>query len=202
MSVHYEPNYDLSHPVFRLGRYVWPALMVWALDRTFRLCRVLLFNIPFLHRNTSPSSLEILSSDVVRLTVRRRHLSWSPGQTMFVSLPDISHLPIESHPFTIASIDSTMGQNLGERELVFIIRGRNGFTGRLRDVARDHSGRNVNVVLDGPYGCPPNLASFETVVLISGKYIILILEGINSSSSFLFQVELELHIVCLCSLIL
>ncbi|KIJ53374.1 hypothetical protein M422DRAFT_202279 [Sphaerobolus stellatus SS14] len=151
-----------------LGVYVWPALFIWGLDRALRLCRMIFFNIPFLHRNISPSKLEILSSDAVRLTVSRRFISWHPGQSMFITLPDISSLPIESHPFTISSVDSKIGGNIGEKELVFIIRARDGFTARLRDVARDHSGKSVNVILDGPYGAPPNLASFETVILIAG----------------------------------
>lgn len=91
---------------------------------------------------------------------------------MFLTLPKISTLPIESHPFTISSLPSTENvNNKGEKELVFLIKARNGLTGRLRDAAREmSSGRNVKVILDGPYGSPPDLSHFSTVMLFSGKY--------------------------------
>ena len=155
---------------FSNGYYVWPALLVWGIDRALRLGRVLFCNLPFLHSHTSPSTVEILSEDALRLTVRRRHITWRPGQSMFLFLPDISTLPFETHPFTISTVTSSFenGKNKGEKELVFLIKARGGLTGRLRDVAKDMSGKGVNVVLDGPYGSPPDLSPFSTVILVAG----------------------------------
>jgi ferric-chelate reductase len=89
---------------------------------------------------------------------------------MFLTFPGISTLPFESHPFTISNVASSseIVKNKGERELVFLIKARNGLTGRLRNVAKDNSGKIINVVLDGPYGSPPDLSPFSTVILIAG----------------------------------
>jgi ferric-chelate reductase len=89
---------------------------------------------------------------------------------MFLNLPKISAFPFESHPFTI----STVAGSKGEKELVFLIKARQGFTGRLRDAARDASGsrKTVNVILDGPYGSPPDLSPFSTVVLMAGQCLL------------------------------
>lgn len=90
---------------------------------------------------------------------------------MFVTLPRVSTLPIESHPFTIASVASSKNvDNKGEKELVFLIKARSGVTGRLRDVARESAGKNIDVIIDGPYGSPPDLSHFSTVMLFSGEH--------------------------------
>ncbi|KAF8512481.1 ferric reductase NAD binding domain-containing protein [Gautieria morchelliformis] len=158
--------FHMKDVLYKMGNYVWPALLVWGIDRAIRTSWLLFSNLPFLHSNTSPSTVEILSNDALRLTVSRRHITWRPGQSMFVNLPSISTLPFESHPFTI----STVAESKGEKELVFLIKARNGLTGRLRDVAREASGstKKINVILDGPYGSPPDLSPFSTVVLMAG----------------------------------
>lgn len=111
--------------------------------------------------------VELVSEDTIRLTLRRR-ISWVPGQHAYVILPTVSNLPFEAHPFTIASIPEGDG-NTKDSDVVFLIRGRGGFTRRLREhAARDHGGR-VPAFLDGPYGCPPDLRSFTTCILIAGQ---------------------------------
>lgn len=193
------------------GMYVWPALLVWAIDRFLRLVRIAVLNFPPLHRtSTDENTLELLSPDVVRLTVRRRarfgFATWRPAQTMFVTVPEVSRLPFESHPFTISSV---FEKGSCERELVFIIKARDGFTARLKDAAMeagvDELGyglrKSVKVILDGPYGIPPDLSGYKTVVLFAGEC--------SLSSDFLklnapfvrWQAELELHIACLCLMI-
>jgi ferric-chelate reductase len=50
----------------------------------------------------------------------------------------------------------------------FLIRGREGFTGRLREHARDKKTATVPAFVDGPYGCPPDLTQYSTCILIAG----------------------------------
>jgi ferric-chelate reductase len=163
-----------------MGYYVLPAIALWGTERLLRLARIAALNFPPLHcTSINEDTLELLSSDAVRLTVRRRArfglATWRPAQTMFVTIPEISRLPFESHPFTISSVADPKND---EREIVFIIRARDGFTGRLRDAARDAGadrategvGRKVNVILNGPYGTPPNLSGYETVIFFAGKW--------------------------------
>lgn len=88
-------------------------------------------------------------------------------------LPTVSELPTEAHPFTIASISKSLDGTEGasEKDVVFIVRGRNGFTGRLREHAQ-HSGESrVAAFVDGPYGCPPDLSKYSTCVLVAGKFV-------------------------------
>lgn len=122
-------------------------------------------------RHHSTASVELLSDDTIRLTLRRK-FSWKPGQHAYVVLPTVSELPFEAHPFTIASIPNALDGTSGpkEKEISFIIRGRSGFTARLRDHAAANAGEsNVPAYIDGPYGCPPDLTQYSTCILIAGE---------------------------------
>ncbi|KAI0796559.1 ferric reductase NAD binding domain-containing protein [Abortiporus biennis] len=153
------------------GDYIWPALVVWAFDRVLRFTRLLWNNrMRFSGQHSgSVATVDLLSEDTVRLTLRRR-MNWRPGQHAYVILPSVSELPTEAHPFTIASIPQALDGTCGpdEKDVVFLIRGRSGFTGRLRDQAAANGNHTVPAFIDGPYGCPPNLTGFSTCVLIAG----------------------------------
>ncbi|KII94680.1 hypothetical protein PLICRDRAFT_169410 [Plicaturopsis crispa FD-325 SS-3] len=153
------------------GDYIWPALVLWAFDRVLRTCRLLYNNRVWSRANDqhSKATVELLSEDTVRLTLRRR-FSWKAGQHAYVILPSVSNLPTEAHPFTIASIPGNLDGSEGpeDKDVVFLIRGRTGFTGRLRDHARSGKPGDVTALVDGPYGSPPDLTSFSTCILIAG----------------------------------
>lgn len=154
------------------GNYIWPALVIWGFDRSLRLGRLIWNNRvwPGTSSNNSHASVELLTQDTVRLTLRRK-MHWTPGQHAYVVLPTVSNLPTEAHPFSIASIPHSLDGTEGptDKDVTFIIRGRSGFTRRLRE----HAGRkgapdSVPAYIDGPYGCPPNLKMFSTCILIAG----------------------------------
>ncbi|PPQ65217.1 hypothetical protein CVT26_000194 [Gymnopilus dilepis] len=148
------------------GDYIWPALLIWGFDRALRMGRLVLNNRIWNRAHPGNALVELISEDTIRLTLRRR-ISWAPGQHAYVILPTVSNLPFEAHPFTIASIPEDDGDSK-ERDVVFLIRGRGGFTRRLREhAARDHGSR-VPAFIDGPYGCPPDLRSYTTCILIAG----------------------------------
>ncbi|KAJ7665880.1 ferric reductase like transmembrane component-domain-containing protein [Mycena polygramma] len=95
-----------------LGYYIWPSLMVWGLDRFLRFIRIFVVNGGYLTLLKTKASrdlganIEVISSDFLRVTVRRPdHFRWSPGQLAYLSIPSVSAMPWEAHPFTIASID-------------------------------------------------------------------------------------------------
>lgn len=146
--------------------------MVWGLDRFLRFSRIL-WNNRFWSR-ASPeahqASIELLGSDTIRLTLRRK-MRWTAGQHAYLILPTVSSLPTEAHPFTIASIPDLLDGSAGtdDKEVVFLIRGRSGFTGRLRGHASTKgAATSVPAFIDGPYGCPPDLRGFSTCILIVG----------------------------------
>ena len=120
--------------------------------------------------NYSHATVELLTGDTIRLTLNRK-MHWQAGQHAYVMLPSVSTLPTEAHPFTIASIPNALDGTSGpeEKEVVFLIRGRSGFTNRLREHASQGISGSVAAFIDGPYGVPPNLKVFDTCVLIAGK---------------------------------
>ena len=170
-----------------MGHYLWPSLFLWALDRFIRLCRVVVFNHSYFGLKsglgTFNATAEVAAPGFVRLTFKRpKHLHWSAGQSAFLTMPGVSTLPFESHPFTIANADisregteevneKSLAQNedphpSSGKDLVFLVNTREGFTKRLMDIAR--TGGSLKVFVDGPYGAPPRLEGFHTVVLIAG----------------------------------
>lgn len=171
--------------VYRFGRFVWPAILLWGLDRVLRILRVVL---SLFTKTTASSSaelkehgfqatkprLELLSNDVVVLTAPApRFFHWRPGQSVYLSFPGISLSPFEAHPFTIASIpDCTDNRASGDDrqsaqgELRFFIRVRTGTTRRLRSFVETE--KEFRVLFDGPYSSPPVLMGYDSVVLVAG----------------------------------
>ncbi|KAI0832548.1 hypothetical protein BC628DRAFT_1309259 [Trametes gibbosa] len=153
------------------GDYFWPALVVWAFDRVLRTARLLWNNRGkgSTDHEYGTATVELVSADTIRLTLKRK-FSWRAGQHAYVILPSVSDLPTEAHPFTIASISKSLDGTDGpsEKDVVFIIRGRSGFTGRLRDHAHRSGECRVAAFVDGPYGCPPDLSKYNTCILIIG----------------------------------
>ncbi|KAF8555031.1 iron reductase [Imleria badia] len=169
--------------------WIWPSFMFWALDRFVRVARVVLCNhlyCGFSRRaRLQDATTELLCDDFVRVTVRRpAHFQWSPGQTAYLIMPSVSAFPLEAHPFSISSIDSTLFRprardehsTSGEaketaetahwKELVFIINVRGGFTKRLKEIAAQST--TVKLFIDGPYGCAPDMGAYDTSILIAG----------------------------------
>ncbi|KAI9070103.1 hypothetical protein FKP32DRAFT_20009, partial [Trametes sanguinea] len=140
------------------GFYVWPCFIVWGLDRAIRLGRLIYYNHLYFGFGSAAhrldASVELLSPHMVRLHLKRPpHFRWTPGQTAFLAMPTVSRLIVESHPFTMASVDSryALGDEVTNRdadksafdkdaddeamaywnELVFLIHVREGYTKRL-----------------------------------------------------------------------
>ncbi|KAH7904528.1 hypothetical protein BJ138DRAFT_1130916, partial [Hygrophoropsis aurantiaca] len=168
-------------------RSIFPHFTYEGLDRSIRLVHLIPFNYSYfgfgskLETGTMDATTELLADNVVRLRLRRPpHFHGSAGQTAYLIIPSVSRLPFEAHPFTIASIDSSSpvsgkletkdDSNAPEsgasfwKELVFIINVRKGFTKRLGEIAANNG--KVKVFVDGPYGFPPNLSSYDTSVLV------------------------------------
>ncbi|RDX49457.1 hypothetical protein OH76DRAFT_1350857 [Lentinus brumalis] len=178
--------------MFHQGTYIWPSFLIWGLDRAIRFARVIYYNHLYFGFTSKSdrldASVELLSPHFVRLHIHRPpHFSWTPGQTAFLAMPSVSGMPLEMHPFTIASVDShyqlagVKTPAIGDiekkfsdaldvapywKELVFLINVREGFTKRLAGIAEN--GKKVKVLIDGPYGFSPNLDHDDTVVLIAG----------------------------------
>jgi ferric-chelate reductase len=142
---------------------VWAACGFWIADRALRWLRLLLINTG---RSIPVKAVpEHIADNAIRLSLPNRRIRWSPGQHVFLTLPGVSAVPFESHPFTISSIRDDKNQ-----ELVFTIRAMDGFTRRLYAHAVENPGQSVTVLVDGPYGTPPAVNTFSTVVLLAGGF--------------------------------
>ncbi|EJF65061.1 hypothetical protein DICSQDRAFT_177735 [Dichomitus squalens LYAD-421 SS1] len=109
--------YYHANQAARLGVYIYPCFLIWGLDRFLRVLRLVYFNnhLFSMTRGTGPSGMDdglsatavLLSPQFVRLRVTRpSHLKWTPGQAAYLIMPGVSTIPIEAHPFTIASVDT------------------------------------------------------------------------------------------------
>ncbi|KAK0219896.1 iron reductase [Armillaria fumosa] len=140
----------------QMGYYVWPAILLWALDRVLRWCRMLLF-AQFSSRDNA--SIDVLSPNFMRVTADKpRFFYWSPGQCAYLTIPSVG---LVAHPFTISSVDTKSKQD----KLIFLIRVHDGFT---RRVLNKTNGQRTRLLLDGPYSSPPVTRGFDSVVLIAG----------------------------------
>lgn len=146
--------------------YLIPAYVFWALDRVLRIARII-WNNRGIH--PSPIKAEVISSDMIKLSIHQ-NMFWKAGQSAYITIPTISWLPFESHPFTIATIPTT--ETGVPSELVFLVKVRNGFTKRLYQAIAIAQERNkelqLNAFIDGPYGSPSDLTAFSEVIIITG----------------------------------
>lgn len=56
----------------------------------------------------------------------------------------------------------------GFKQLVFLVKVRDGFTKRLLHAAGLWEDQIMRVLVDGPYGSPPLLGGYDVVILIAG----------------------------------
>ena len=153
----------------------WPMMIVWGLDRFIRFVSLIVVNFGYLNPWSSQDSkkeldavVEVLSPHYVRVSLHRsKHFHWRPGQNVYLSFPSISTFPFESHPFTISTIDDDSKSD--NNTLVFILRVQRGFTQKLLKEAS--SDTTYKVFLNGPYGSPPLLIGYQTVILIAGLFL-------------------------------
>ncbi len=155
----------------------WPTMIVWGFDVLIRLVRFTILNFGYLNPWSSKNSkkeldavIEVISPRLVRVSLHRsRYFHWRPGQNVYLSIPSISTLPFESHPFTISTIDNDSG-TLGDNTLVFLFRVQRGFTQKiLKEASPD---RTYRVLINGPYGSPPVLIGYQTIMLIAGSSLL------------------------------
>lgn len=128
-------------------------------------------------RNSQEIDTVRLVSESVMLVTLYRKTTWKAGQSFFLTLPTVSSFPLETHPFTVAALPGPFGTRPvlidGTKELLFIIRAKDGFTRRLLNLAKAAGGRAAQLPLtlvDGPYGVPPDVDAFRHVVLIAGEF--------------------------------
>ena len=158
--------------------WVWITIGLVILDRTLRTFTVLYTNALFLHPHAkrerfwaSKATFEPLDTETTRIVISKPPLSWKAGQHVLLSCHNIA--PLQSHPFTVASIPS-------DGKMEFLVKSKNGGTRRYLRHAEKQFGLPVTdtptesrhrsaVTLEGPYGRIRPLQQFDSVMLVAGS---------------------------------
>jgi NAD(P)H-flavin reductase len=166
-------------PVYAMY-YIWMAIGFIAFDRISRLAWSLFRNIRIRSGNMSlkladrvgyRTELHALPGDVTRVVIKNVPFKWSPGQHLYLWIPQIGF--IESHPFTISTTSiPTKGNTLPNAQLE--VRAHSGFSRRLYKLAHRKPSSSkapieVRSFIQGPFGAHPTWNTFETLVLISAS---------------------------------
>lgn len=157
---------------------VWVSIGFLIFDRLVRYVWAVFINLSVFHKTagtlrglwTHHASFTPLSGNVTRVTIQNPGARWKPGQHMFLTCHSIA--PLQSHPFTIASIPE-------DGKIEFLIRAEKGATKRFWEHAvqnnvlgaADTAGSSENnrvVFLEGPYGEHRSLRQFDSVMLFAG----------------------------------
>ncbi|KAF9738231.1 hypothetical protein PMIN02_002952 [Paraphaeosphaeria minitans] len=167
------------HTPVEVHVYIWIPVALWWFDRVVRILRIMYLNISWFHprqrKNGQISGFWACKAEftplphkTTRIVIRDPPISWTPGQHVFLSCHTI--IPLQSHPFTIASIpeDGTME---------FLVKAEAGGTKSFFKHAEKYHGlptksdrsRTKTVVIEGPYGTLRPLRQFDSVVLLAGS---------------------------------
>jgi hypothetical protein len=157
------------------------VVAIWAVERGFRIIRLLYRNVG---KGGSHAEVTALEGDVVCLKVRlARPWKFEPGQHAYIYMPSIGLWT--SHPFSVAwsdEDDEDMGSDKdslpkGNQGVVhrrrhcniyFLIKAQSGFTHKLWKKARRSPTRHViaRAFLEGPYNSQ-KLDSYGTAILFA-----------------------------------
>ena len=167
------------HTSAQVHVWIWISVALFFLDRLIRLCSVLYNSLAIFHSRNGPGNIWAckatftpLSHDTTRISIRDPPLKWRAGQHVFITCPSI--VPLQSHPFTVASLPH-------DGKLELIVQSKKGGTRRFFHHAQRHfnalplssvdvsmaSGKSV--AIEGPYGRMRPLSQFDSVIFLAGS---------------------------------
>lgn len=147
--------------------YIIAAGALYGFDRLLRLIRT---------RITTASIRALPELGTTRVEVPSINAGWRAGQhvrlrVLSMGMGGWGFGWTESHPFTIASVEKSRG----EEGLVLMVKKAGDWTNKLFELAqkseyRDGGERKVRVMIQGPYGGPghASVASFSGAMLVAG----------------------------------
>lgn len=156
--------------------WVWIPIGLMVFDRVARYTWGAYANLAIFHRQSNRISLwnhsatfTPLPGNVTRVTIENPGVRWQPGQHVFLTCHSV--VPLQCHPFTIASIPD-------DKKMEFFIRAENGGTRRFFQYASKAenlmgqgevaSQSSRSIFIEGPYGHMRPLRQFDSVVLLAG----------------------------------
>jgi predicted ferric reductase len=163
------------HAPSEVKTWVWVPIGLVVFDRVARYTWGAYANLAIFHRKKNANALWAhsasftpLPGNVTRVTIENPGIGWQPGQHVFLTCHSI--VPLQCHPFTIASIPE-------DNKMEFFIRAENGGTRRFfRFASKNDSvlgsgevaSRGRTIFVEGPYGSMRPLRQFDSVVLLAG----------------------------------
>ncbi|KAF1830359.1 hypothetical protein BDW02DRAFT_507719 [Decorospora gaudefroyi] len=165
------------HTPVEFNAYVWIPVALFLADRVLRALRMLYINVSLFHPAQKKqeqgsgfwackAEFTSLPHNTTRIVVRNPPISWTAGQHVYLSCHSI--VPLQSHPFTVASIPE-------DGRMEFYVKAEKGGTKRFfRHAEKSHDlseapTRTRTVAIEGPYGCLRPLRQFDSVVLLAGS---------------------------------
>ena len=136
------------HTPVEMNAYVWIPVALFFFDRVFRALRVAYANISLFHPSQKrqghtegilacKAEFTPLPHNTTRIIIKNPPISWSPGQHMFLSCHSI--VPLQSHPFTVASIPE-------DGHMEFLVKAENGGTKRFfRHAEKSQRGSEASI---------------------------------------------------------
>jgi predicted ferric reductase len=163
------------HAPTEVKTWVWVPIGLVVFDRVARYTWGAYTNLAIFHRKKTSNALWAhsasftpLPGNVTRVTIENPGIGWQPGQHVFLTCHSI--VPLQCHPFTIASIPE-------DNRMEFFIRAENGGTRRFFRFASKNDSvlgsgevapRGRTIFVEGPYGSMRPLRQFDSVVLLAG----------------------------------
>ncbi|KAJ5931996.1 hypothetical protein N7516_006485 [Penicillium verrucosum] len=162
------------HAPDEVKTWVWIPIGLVVFDRVARYTWGAYVNLTIFHKENKTNALWAhsatftpLPGNVTCVTIENPGIRWQPGQHVFLTCHSV--VPLQCHPFTIASIPE-------DNKMKFFIRAENGGTRRFFRYASKHdsllgSGQVMSgktVFIEGPYGSIRPLRQFDSVILLAG----------------------------------
>ncbi|KAJ9666689.1 ferric-chelate reductase Frp1 [Coniosporium apollinis] len=170
-----------SHTPSEVHIWIWIPVGIFVFDRLVRALYVIYTNLSIFHPKqrkqgqisglwACKAEFTPLPHDTTRISIANPPISWSAGQHVFLSCHSV--VPLQSHPFTIASIPS-------DGRMEFIVKAGKGGTRRIfKHAEKNHILptaasqivlRAKSVAIEGPYGRIRPLEQFDTVIFFAGS---------------------------------
>ncbi|KAJ5484323.1 Riboflavin synthase-like beta-barrel [Penicillium expansum] len=162
------------HAPDEVKTWVWIPIGLVVFDRLARYTWGAYANLAIFHRKNNSNALWAhsatftpLPGNVTCVTIENPGIGWQPGQHVFLTCHSV--VPLQCHPFTIASIPE-------DNKMKFFIRAENGGTRSFFRYASKSDGllgngqvmSGTTVFIEGPYGSIRPLRQFDSVILLAG----------------------------------
>jgi hypothetical protein len=185
------PNYAKYNIYMAVGfvAFDWSSRIIWAVLRNFHIIDRI--------RASAPGyavRLEALPGEMTRVIIDDPGFKWNAGQHAYITIPRLG--PFEMHPFTIANAAGAP-QPDDRGRLSMLIKAHSGFSRRLHKAALKPSAEDTTyrAFLSGPWGLPPDLRHYETVVLIAcssgASFVVPLLQELLSEPSCVRMINLH-----------